>query len=137
MLVEASLHFGWADYLIFTLTLVISLVIGVYYARKGAASSTSEYLFGGKSMGIFPIAMSFAARYTIRYIIISLFVQLSFFLYFCGEKFGFFSIHVGSTDGRLPHWSHDVMVAYFSSYWGPYFLIRLLAALSRSWNSLH
>jgi len=63
MLDEATLHFGWADYLIFTLTLVLSLLIGVYFAWRGAASSTSEYLLGGKSMGIFPIAMSFAARY--------------------------------------------------------------------------
>jgi len=66
MMEDPSLYFGWVDYLIFTLTLVLSLLIGVYHAWRGAASSTSEYLLGGKSMGIFPIAMSFAARYQLN-----------------------------------------------------------------------
>ncbi len=56
-------HFGWADYLIFSLALVLSLLIGIHQAWKGAGSSTTNYLLGGKSMRIFPIAMSFAARY--------------------------------------------------------------------------
>lgn len=59
---ESALHFGWVDYLIFTLTLTMSLMIGIYHAWKGSANSTMEYLLGGKTMGIFPIAMSFAAR---------------------------------------------------------------------------
>lgn len=57
-----SLRFGWVDYLIFSLTLALSLLIGIYHAWKGAANSTDEYLLGGKTMGIFPIAMSLAAR---------------------------------------------------------------------------
>ena len=56
-----QLFFGWADYLIFSLTLFVSLLIGIYYAWRGN-NSTSEYLLGGKTMGIFPIAMSLAAR---------------------------------------------------------------------------
>jgi len=59
---EFSIHFGWADYFIFAMTLAMSLVIGVYHAWRGAASSTTKYLFGGSSMGILPIAMSFTAR---------------------------------------------------------------------------
>ena len=59
---EAPLLFGWVDYLVFILTLGLSLLVGVYHACKGAASSTTNYLFGGNSMGIFPIAMSFTAR---------------------------------------------------------------------------
>ncbi len=91
MLDEPSLYFGWADYLIFTLTLVLSLLIGVYHAWRGAASSTSEYLLGGKSMGIFPIAMSFAAR-SVKFIIITLSSIWSneyFFPYLCGGKVRF------------------------------------------------
>jgi len=57
-----TLHFGWVDYLIFTITLGLSLLVGIYHAWKGAANSTAKYLLGGKSMGIFPIAMSFASR---------------------------------------------------------------------------
>ncbi len=59
----ASRHFGWIDYLIFALALVLSLLIGIYQAWKGAGSSTTNYLLGGKSMGIFPVAMSLAATY--------------------------------------------------------------------------
>jgi len=138
MLDEPSLYFGWADYLIFTLTLVLSLLIGVYHAWRGAASSTSEYLLGGKSMGIFPIAMSFAARYQLNILLSHFrpFDQMSIFFLICvGGKFGFFSLHVGNTDGRLPHWSHDVMVACGYGYRGSYCLLCLLAALSRPWSS--
>ncbi|XP_032776975.2 sodium-coupled monocarboxylate transporter 1 [Daphnia magna] len=55
-----QLLFGWVDYLLFASTLLVSLLIGVYHAWRGG-NSTSEYLMGGKSMGIFPIAMSLAA----------------------------------------------------------------------------
>ena len=56
-----QLLFGWVDYLIFGLTLLASLLIGVYHAWRGS-NSTSEYLLGGKMMGVFPVAMSLAAR---------------------------------------------------------------------------
>ena len=59
---EEVRHFGWVDYLLFVAILLISSLIGVYHAWRGSSSSTSEYLMGGKSMGIFPIAMSLAAR---------------------------------------------------------------------------
>lgn len=55
------LLFGWVDYFLFALTLLVSLLIGVYHAWRGG-NSTSEYLLAGKSMGVFPIAMSLAAR---------------------------------------------------------------------------
>ena len=56
-----QLLFGWVDYLLFGLTLLASLLIGVYHAWRGS-NSTSEYLLGGKMMGVFPVAMSLAAR---------------------------------------------------------------------------
>lgn len=58
---DQQLLFGWVDYFVFSVTLLVSLLIGVYHAWRGA-NSTSEYLLGGKSMGVFPIAMSLAAR---------------------------------------------------------------------------
>ena len=61
---QPILRFNWPDYLIFALTLVSSLLIGVYHAWKGAGKSTTNYLLGGKTMSIFPIAMSLASRYT-------------------------------------------------------------------------
>ena len=61
---QSILRFDWPDYLIFALTLVSSLLIGIYHAWKGAGKSTTNYLLGGKTMSIFPIAMSMASRYT-------------------------------------------------------------------------
>ncbi len=55
--------FGWVDYLFFALTLLISSLVGVYHAWRGASNSTSDYLMGGKKMPMFPVAMSLAARY--------------------------------------------------------------------------
>ena len=55
-----QLLFGWVDYLLFGLTLLASLLIGIYHAWRGS-NSTSEYLLGGKMMGVFPVAMSLAA----------------------------------------------------------------------------
>ena len=57
-----NLLFGWVDYLLFALVLVVSSLVGVYHAWKGASDSTSNYLMGGKKMGILPIALSLAAR---------------------------------------------------------------------------
>ena len=60
---DSARLFRWPDYLIFALTLLISSIVGIYYAWKGSGNSTSSYLMGGKKMTVFPIAMSLAARY--------------------------------------------------------------------------
>lgn len=60
-----SRHFGWADYLLFALTLLVPVIIGAYHAWKGSAGSTSQFLLGGKAMGLFPISMSLAAGYVL------------------------------------------------------------------------
>lgn len=61
---NAIRRFDWVDYLIFVTILIISSLIGVYHAYKGSSGSTSQYLLGGKEMGIVPIALSLAARYS-------------------------------------------------------------------------
>ena len=53
--------FGWVDYLIFSLTLLVSALVGVYHALK-ETPSTSEYLLGGKKVAMVPIALSMSAR---------------------------------------------------------------------------
>lgn len=61
MLGTAPRLFTWVDYLLFAVILVITALIGVYYAWKGAKGTSSDFLTGGKQLGIFPIAMSLAA----------------------------------------------------------------------------
>lgn len=59
-------YFDWLDYLVFGVMLLLSALIGVYYAffAKQKQNTTAEYLMGGKTMGMFPISMSLIARYT-------------------------------------------------------------------------
>ena len=59
--------FSWPDYLVFTLTLLISSFVGVYHAWHGGGRTTSDYLMGGKQMSIVPIALSLAARLDIPF----------------------------------------------------------------------
>ncbi|XP_054261817.1 sodium-coupled monocarboxylate transporter 2-like isoform X2 [Macrosteles quadrilineatus] len=57
--------FDWVDYTVFGAMLVLSVLIGVYFAilAKDKQASSAEYLMGGRTMGIFPISMSLIASY--------------------------------------------------------------------------
>lgn len=54
--------FGWFDYVFFSLLLLVSVLIGIYFGFFSKQDSTTEYLLGGKRMGCFPVAMSIIAR---------------------------------------------------------------------------
>ncbi|XP_048746830.2 sodium-coupled monocarboxylate transporter 1-like isoform X1 [Ostrea edulis] len=55
-----QLHeFGAVDYIVFILTIVVSLGIGIYYALSGGRQrTTSEYLVGNRKMAVLPVAIS-------------------------------------------------------------------------------
>lgn len=57
-------YFDAYDYIVFGAMLIVSALIGVHFAffAKVKQNTTSEYLMGGKTMGIFPISMSLIAR---------------------------------------------------------------------------
>ena len=56
--------FHWADYAVFGGTLLISLVIGIYYRFTGdKQSSTREFLLGDKQMKCLPVALSLQASF--------------------------------------------------------------------------
>lgn len=57
-----TLLFSWLDYTLFTLMLVLSALIGIYFGVFKKQDSTKEYILGGKTMKTFPIAMSLVAR---------------------------------------------------------------------------
>ncbi|XP_065172488.1 sodium-coupled monocarboxylate transporter 1-like [Atheta coriaria] len=58
-------YFDIFDYIVFAAMLLISAWIGVYFAffARVKQNTTSEYLMGSKTMGIFPISMSLIASY--------------------------------------------------------------------------
>ncbi|KAK5640116.1 hypothetical protein RI129_010927 [Pyrocoelia pectoralis] len=57
-------YFSWIDYAFFGATILISLLIGIYYGCFGTKQKTTEeYLHGGKQMRSFPVGMSLAASY--------------------------------------------------------------------------
>ncbi|KAJ8683290.1 hypothetical protein QAD02_019082 [Eretmocerus hayati] len=52
------LVFGWWDHCMFLGLLGISLLIGIYFGFFSKQDSVNEYLFGGKSINYFPVAIS-------------------------------------------------------------------------------
>ena len=59
MTLETYDSFQWYDYVIFTVTLLISLGIGVYYAMTGGKQrTTKEFHMADRKMGVLPIALS-------------------------------------------------------------------------------
>nr|KAG5709838.1 hypothetical protein BaRGS_032662 [Batillaria attramentaria] len=52
-------EFSVGDYVIFSLVLVVSALVGPYYAYKDRRSlDTKIFMLGGKQMHVFPVAMS-------------------------------------------------------------------------------
>ncbi|CAH0558329.1 unnamed protein product [Brassicogethes aeneus] len=55
--------FGWPDYIMFMLMLMICMGIGLYFGCVHTASTAQDYLVGGRSMKVFPVAMSLIASW--------------------------------------------------------------------------
>ncbi|PVD18323.1 hypothetical protein C0Q70_20872 [Pomacea canaliculata] len=59
IMVDPSHAFHIADYGVFAATIVISIVIGIFYAVSGGRQrTTTEYLVGGRTMQFIPVAIS-------------------------------------------------------------------------------
>lgn len=57
-------YFSWPDYIVLGSMLLISCLIGTFYACFSKKQETSsDYLLGGSDMGTFPMAMSLAASF--------------------------------------------------------------------------
>nr|XP_022901390.1 sodium-coupled monocarboxylate transporter 2-like [Onthophagus taurus] len=57
-----GIKFTWYDYSFFLLMLLASAIIGVYYGFYKKQQTAEDYLFGGKSLGIIPMALSLTAN---------------------------------------------------------------------------
>ncbi|XP_019875827.2 sodium-coupled monocarboxylate transporter 1 [Aethina tumida] len=63
--VVRHVSFSWYDYILFSVMLLLSSVIGIYFGCFGNKQSTAvEYLMGGKQMKVIPIAISLVASHT-------------------------------------------------------------------------
>lgn len=60
---EIIYHFGWIDYGFFVALLGLSTLIGVFYGffSKHKQNNISEYVFGGRTMKMLPVATSMIA----------------------------------------------------------------------------
>ena len=60
-LAELHAKFGWEEYVVLSTTLLISAMIGIYFAFKGQ-NTTAEFLMASGQMTLFPTTMSLACR---------------------------------------------------------------------------
>lgn len=60
---NVKLSFAVIDYILFSVMMLLSLLIGVYYGfiRKEKQNTTAEYLLGSKKMKVWPTAISLTA----------------------------------------------------------------------------
>lgn len=56
-----ELTLGIIDYFLFGSLISLSLIIGLYFGIFKKQNTTKEYLFGGKTMGYIPVAISMLA----------------------------------------------------------------------------
>lgn len=61
---KIQMSFSWYDYTLFSLMLGLSALIGVWFGVIKKQSTPDDYLMGGKTMKITPIALSLIASYT-------------------------------------------------------------------------
>ncbi|XP_065336414.1 sodium-coupled monocarboxylate transporter 1-like [Cloeon dipterum] len=54
---------GWFDLSIFGIMLILSTLVGIYFGVSKKQDSAKEYLMGGKSMGMIPVAISCVASF--------------------------------------------------------------------------
>lgn len=114
-LVDVMLHlqrFSWPDYLVFVSMLFLCICIGIYFGFIEKSSSESDYLMGGRTMLIFPIALSLIARYII--IILKVMLVINGYCFFC-FKFYIWYNTVRITDGSLFIW-YSIFIRYCWSY---------------------
>ncbi|XP_044753606.1 sodium-coupled monocarboxylate transporter 2-like [Coccinella septempunctata] len=59
-----TISFFWYDYLLFTVVLGFSSLIGIFFGCFRKQDTKKEYLLGGKRMNVWPIAISLVASHT-------------------------------------------------------------------------
>ncbi|CAG0918825.1 unnamed protein product [Notodromas monacha] len=63
ILASLQTRFSVVDYCVFAFLLAVSAVIGLYFGFRKKQKTTADFLMGGRSMGVFPMAMSLIASF--------------------------------------------------------------------------
>ena len=59
-----AIRFVWQDYLVFALSLAVTLGIGLYYGcRKNRKDTLAEYVMGSQAMWFIPVGLSLLMTY--------------------------------------------------------------------------
>ncbi|XP_024073438.1 sodium-coupled monocarboxylate transporter 1 [Terrapene carolina triunguis] len=97
-------HFTVWDYVVFGAMLLVSAVIGVYYAFAGGGQQTSkDFLMGGRSMSALPVALSLTASFMSAVTVLG--TPAEIYLYgaiFCIFAITYFLVVVISAEVFLP-----------------------------------
>lgn len=72
-----TISFFWYDYLLFSIVLGFSSLIGIFFGCYHKQNTKKEYLLGGKQMKVWPIAISLIARW-VRYFSTLTIIEISF-----------------------------------------------------------
>jgi Na+/pantothenate symporter len=67
--------FSTVDYIVFAIVLVLSFAIGIYHSFKHSGNN-EEYLMGGRSIGIIPMAISLCASFNSAYMILGKIIDI-------------------------------------------------------------
>ncbi|XP_046557622.1 sodium-coupled monocarboxylate transporter 1-like [Haliotis rubra] len=86
--------FGSADYAVFVTSLVLSAVVGIFYACKGGRQKTTgEFLMGNRDLQILPVSLSILVSFLSAITILGTVAEMytngtEYFLYVFGMVFG-------------------------------------------------
>ncbi|EMP26857.1 Sodium-coupled monocarboxylate transporter 1 [Chelonia mydas] len=97
-------HFTVWDYVVFGAMLLVSAVIGVYYAFAGGGQQTSkDFLMGGRSMSALPVALSLTASFMSAVTVLGTPAEIyRFGAIFCIFAITYFLVVVTSAEVFLP-----------------------------------
>lgn len=65
LVTKVSRELHWSDYVVFSLFLLISAAIGIYFSvAKGGQKNTKEFLTGSRSLSLIPVTISILVSFT-------------------------------------------------------------------------
>ncbi|XP_046660284.1 sodium-coupled monocarboxylate transporter 1-like isoform X2 [Homalodisca vitripennis] len=60
---DLDFMFDWVEYSVVVIMLILSLLVGAYYTFLNKQKTYSDYMLGGRTMGVLPVSMSIVASF--------------------------------------------------------------------------